>query len=509
MTRRFPFTLLLSGLLLAAASTSLSQTTRAQLEVSDTFFTLAAALNSCGYDAGLEESLLLRKAVRAEVEAMTQTSPQAAQARDSFCQFWKDHQPAGTPGDVTQYTSLALELGPPPLFALSVPEADLPPDAAHVVGVVPLLQKFYEAAAIGALWEKHRREYESLRLQFHDPLAEVIADTDRYLKLPFNNSPGRRFAVYVEPLLAPSRVDSRNYGDNYLVVESPGKDGQLKLAEVRHTYLHFVLDPLAMGHGISLKRLEPILMDIKNAPLSASFRGDISLLVNESLIRAIEARTAVPKTNERAREAYVQHSMEEGFVLTHYFYEALANFEKESTGMKDAYGDLLYNIELERERKRARQLVFAAQATPEVIQASNASSAPSPSDTEQKLATAEQQLATGDTAGARKLAEQVLQHNDGGDQPGHAVFILARIATLSGNMAEARADFQQAVESVHDPRVLAWSHIYLGRIFDIQENREAALAEYRAALVAGDPQPDTKVAAEKGLAAPYQPQHPR
>jgi hypothetical protein len=53
--------------------------------------------------------------------------------------------------------------------------------------------------------------------------------------------------------------------------------------------------------------------------------------------------------------------------------------------------------------------------------------------------------------------------------------------------------------------LLAWSHIYLGRILDIQEEREAALAEYRAALAAGDTAADTKAAAEKGLSAPYQP----
>lgn len=503
MRRRIPFTVLLAGLLLSAAATSFSQTTKAQLEVSETFFTVGVALNSCGYDAGLEESLLLRKAVRAEVQVALQTSPQAAQARDNICQFRKEHQPAGTSSDVTQYTSLALELGAPPSFAPALPEADMPPDAAHVLGVVPLLRKFYQAAAIGALWNKHRREYESLRLQFHDPISDAITETDRYLKLPFSNYPGQRFVVYLEPLLAPSQVDSRDYGSNYFVVISPGQDGQLRLAEIRHTYLHFVLDPLALKHGSSLKRLEPILLDIRTAPLSTSYKDDISLMVNESLIRAIEARTALPKSNETAREAYVQHSVEEGFVLTHYFYESLAHFEKESTGMKDAYGDLLYNIDLERERKRARQTVFAAQATPEVISSSKAFSAPS------LLDTAEQKLAMGDTAGAQKLAAQVLQHNNGGDEPGRAAFILARIATLSGDMEEARTDFQQAVQSAHDPRVLAWSHIYLGRIFDIQEKREAALAEYRAALAAGDPQPDTKVAAERGLATPYQPQRPR
>ncbi len=72
-------------------------------------------------------------------------------------------------------------------------------------------------------------------------------------------------------------------------------------------------------------------------------------------------------------------------------------------------------------------------------------------------------------------------------------------------MEEARVDFEQTVQSVHDPRTLAWSHIYLGRIFDIQQNREAAMEHYRAALAAGDPAADSKAAAEKGLAGPYLP----
>ena len=55
---------------------------------------------------------------------------------------------------------------------------------------------------------------------------------------------------------------------------------------------------------------------------------------------------------------------------------------------------------------------------------------------------------------------------------------------------------------MNDSRMLAWSHIYLGRIFDIQQNRDVAMEHYRAALAAGDPSADTRAAAERGLAAP-------
>ena len=44
--------------------------------------------------------------------------------------------------------------------------------------------------------------------------------------------------------------------------------------------------------------------------------------------------------------------------------------------------------------------------------------------------------------------------------------------------------------------MVGWSHVYLGRILDMKEDREAALEEYRAALNAGG-LPEIKAAAER------------
>ncbi|HEX5435427.1 MAG TPA: DUF4932 domain-containing protein, partial [Candidatus Angelobacter sp.] len=464
------------------------------------FFTLMSALNSCGYDSGLANSLPVRQAVRSEIFTTVQHSPEAAHARDAICQFWKDHEDPAGQGDVSQYVSLALELNNPPDFSTKLPDADMPPDAAYVLGVVPLLKKYYQAAGIHALWQKHEGDYNSLVERLHDPVAGLIRQTDVFLKLPFSTYPGQRFAVYLEPLLSPGQVEARNYGNNYDLVFAPGKDGKMPTEAIRHTYLHFVLDPLAASHGTSLKRLEPILLDIRFAPLAKSFKRDIALMVNECLIRAIEARISIPKSNEPARMAYVQRSMEQGFVLTRYFFDALANFEKSASGLNTVYGDMLHDLDLGRERKHAREITFADHADPEVISPARVVVAQA-----NLLNQAEQKLASGDKEGAQKIAEQVLQHNQGGDEPGRAVFLLAQIATLDGKMDEARSKFEQAVRAARDPRTLAWSHIYLGRIYDLEENRQAALQHYRAALSAGDPAADTKAAAEKGITAPYQP----
>jgi tetratricopeptide (TPR) repeat protein len=80
---------------------------------------------------------------------------------------------------------------------------------------------------------------------------------------------------------------------------------------------------------------------------------------------------------------------------------------------------------------------------------------------------------------------------------------LARADLKNGKMEDAQGAFQQSVKLGHDARLLAWSHIYLGRILDVQQERDQAIAEYKLALAARDGQPDTKEAAESGLKKPF------
>ena len=47
--------------------------------------------------------------------------------------------------------------------------------------------------------------------------------------------------------------------------------------------------------------------------------------------------------------------------------------------------------------------------------------------------------------------------------------------------------------------------MYLGRILDLKEEREAAMVEYRAALTTGAELPEIKAAAERGLQQAYEP----
>ena len=200
---------------------------------------------------------------------------------------------------------------------------------------------------------------------------------------------------------------------------------------------------------------------------------------------------------ETRRQESVDKSVQQGYILTRYFYDSLIKFEKEPIGFRDAYSNLVNNIDVKAEAKRASNIQFSDAASPEVLYLPQAKAK------SRLLADAEKRLSAGDSAGAQKLAEQALEEHQ--EDPGRAYFILAQVASMSSDMSGARDYFQHALGATKEPKVLAWSHIYLGRIFDLQEERDAAVEQYRAALQAGSTLPEAKAAAERGLKKPYEP----
>ena len=215
-------------------------------------------------------------------------------------------------------------------------EADLPPDASYLLGFVPVLKQYAAAAKLHSIWLKHQPQYLALIDQYHDPVARMITSTDTYLRMPFSGYAGRSYTVYLDPMAAPGEVNSRNYQqDAFYIVVSPANNN-VHIDELRHTYLHFVLDPLIARRATALARLKPILTAIQKAPMADEYKHDPGLLVIESLIRAIEARTpSDPKLPEKERTAMVNRDEAEGFVLTGYFYDQLKLFEKETTGLQE------------------------------------------------------------------------------------------------------------------------------------------------------------------------------
>jgi tetratricopeptide (TPR) repeat protein len=471
------------------------------LDTSETLFAVLTAMNTCGYDVDLNISDAQRLNIRAEVQRNLHESEDAQRAVTTMCDWYQGRRGRDAAHDLSQYISLALYLQGPPHFLPKVKEDELPPDASPIAAFGALLEQFYEKAQLHSIWEKHRANYAALVDRYHQPLSKMIFDNDIYLRMQSGGYLGRTFTVYLDFLGDPNQANARNYGADYYVVVFPSPDpsspSPLKMEEIRHAYLHYLLDPLADKHFSAIKRLEPILQSVKRAPLEDNFKTDVSLLVTECLVRAIEIRTMGTKqTAEAMRAQAVDDAVKQGYILTRYFYNAIVKFEKDQPGFRTAYGDILDAIDVKAEQKAASEVQFANVTAPELVQLSRL-------EDRRMLGTAEKRLAAGDAKGAQELAQQALDRKIG-DQ-GRALFILAQVAVANKNRDGAAENFQKAIGATKDPKVVAWSHVYLGRILDMKEDREGALNQYRAALTVGAELPEVKAAAERGLQQAYEP----
>ena len=110
---------------------------------SEQVFIMAAALNTCGYDEGLEESGPIRKHVRDEINQALAQSEDARTKRDALCLYIAQHRMTGSERDISQYISLALYLTPPPELEVTADLTEMPPDSTQVVEILPAASRIY------------------------------------------------------------------------------------------------------------------------------------------------------------------------------------------------------------------------------------------------------------------------------------------------------------------------------------------------------------------------------
>ncbi len=497
------------------------------LEVSEPLFQLASALNACGYDADLSKSAPVRAKVRADMNAALATSEKARDSRDKLCAYIGLHHLNDLGLDVGQYVSLALYLSPPPELTPNVDLTQLPPQAAAVVNVLPLLRTFAEDIQLHYIWLEHRAEYEALTARVHDPMTQMILDTNIFLHQPVSTYDGRRFLVLLEPMLSPNLTNARVYGFDYIIVMSPDNAASdpVSMDQIRHIYLHYVVEPLVYSRGRAMERMQPLLRSVQEAPLEFFYKSDIVALMSECLIKSIEAHLyLIPEPppqklkGARSREELAAYDIEkaaydaktsvardnlvtlderQGWVLTRYFYNALTAMQHNGDGLREEIAPMIYGMDVERERRADEQILFVKTVPADPLR---------PSQQPRKIEgmdLAELDLLKGDRGAAADLSEKALA-DPAGDHA-RAAYLLARISLMEGDPEKASEGFEQTLTLSKDPRTMAWSHIYLGRLYDSMDppERAKAIAEYKAALTVRDSRPDTKQAAESGIAKPF------
>jgi hypothetical protein len=198
---------------------------------------------------------------------------------------------------------------------------------------------------------------------------------------------------------------------------------------------------------------------------------------------------------EAVRRKAVDLAMRQGWVLVDYFYDQIGAMEKEVISLKENMGEMVYGMDVDRERHKDQQIAFLPESSRDVLRRATTQLS--------GLQLAELKIFKGDLTGASDIANKVLADPSGDHAQAH--YVLARVILMQRQPGAAIGDFQEVLDTSKNPRTLAWSHIYLGRLYDImpQPERQKAIAEYQAALTVRDAQPDTKAAAEQGIKQPF------
>jgi tetratricopeptide (TPR) repeat protein len=460
---------------------------RGQLDASPTLFAVMAAINAAGYDADTASpnNSPLRETIRKELAAKNIPSLPALK------NFYVEHRQSDATAGLSQYISFALSVDGPPAFALKGRTVDAPPDVAALEGFAPLLAKFYREAAIDDLWNRSQPAFEQTIERYHEPVAAAVLQVNGFLRNETSGTSANWFQIYIDLLGAPNQIQTRSYGRNYYVVITPSAEPRVR--DVRHAYLHYLLDPFATRHEEIVMRKRGLADHAQRAQaLDQSFKSDYLLLVTESLIKAIEARLD-------KQPAMANQAMLEGYILTAYFAEQMQAYLKQEQAMRFYYPEMIAAIDLKREDARLSQIEFVAQAPVRQAKAVPPPAPPEPQGAYKTLAQAEKVYKDRNLEPARQLFLKALQET--GERPLHAqaYYGLARIAALEKNPEMAEQLFEKTLELDPEPQVKAWALVYLARLSDAAGNREQATRRYREALAVEGASPAARQAAQEGV----------
>lgn len=430
-----------------------------------------AAINAVGYDADLASTNNhgLRNAIRQELARRNISSLPAIK------EFFLKHRQKNDTLELSQYISFALTAGGPPDFAIKMRDVDIPPDVSSMQELSSLLAAFYKEAGIEDLWNRSQRAIDQYLERYHTPVIDAVMQVNAYLRQTTSGFRGRHFQVFVELQAAPNQIQTRSYGNEYTIVVTPSPEP--RIFDVRHGYLHYLLDPLSTRYEEILNRKKSLVDHALRArTLPDSYKEDFMLLTTESLIKAVEARLD-------HRPDGVQQALLEGNILAPFFAEQLPLYEKQEQAMLLYYPELVGAIDLVKEDARLSRVDFRKEAAARpLVKTAAPPPPPPPTGAAKTLDEAEKLYRSNDLDQAKKLFLGVLQQTD--QKPLHAAayFGLARIAAKQKDPETSQRLFEKTLELEPDPFVKAWTLVYLGRLSIASDDREGAAKYFQRAL---------------------------
>jgi tetratricopeptide (TPR) repeat protein len=477
------------------------------IEPSEQLFATLCALDAAGFAA--DESTLAeipsRLALREDLLKMHGPATEAVR------QFYRDHLRADPGETLSLYVTFALVAGPAPDFKPQMRRELLPPEALAIDGFQTVLAAFYREAGLRTRWQEIEPGYARVIGRYDSPVRRIVTTVNAYLREILKPSANRDFTVYVEPLVG-SRTNFRNVGDHYAIVV--GASSQIPTDAIQHAYLHFKLDPLPLQYADQLRAKKALLNLAARAPrLPVEFQNDFVAFADECFVKAVEIR--LRRLQPAALESALADADQSGFTLVRPFAVELQKFEKAEPAMSYYFPAILAGLDVEAEQKRLANVKFSPVTAEPEAKKETAPAADQPTELDAMLAKGNREIAAKDAPAAEETFEKILaDHPD----DARALYGLAIASVLGGQAGRAKELFEKLVSApdpasaggksaatAADPTILAWSHVYLGRIDDLEGDRETAVSEYHSALtVVGAPEA-ARVAAERGVQESYDP----
>jgi hypothetical protein len=477
--------------------------TNVTVDGNEAMFTTMCALYAAGFEANISADNW--STFRAQMRE--RTKQQQGPAVEAVREFYRKHLLTDQGAMLSRYVWFGLVSGPAPRFQPVLRRDELPPEVLELEGFSEILSSYYTEQHIVSLWRQVQPVYNRDIEKLHDAIAQTVFVTTVYLRDLRDSGSPRTFSIIVEPLVG--RITNvRNYGDHYAIILSGSEDVPIDV--VRHAYLHFLLDPLPLmySHVVVVKR--PIFELAAKAPrLPKDLSEDYFSWFSECMVRAAELK--LRRLSPGEKESILETDDSWGYVLVRPIFSLLTGFEKSEPSMKNYFPDLVRGIDLKVEQARVAGLTFAKPGTAE--QSAELSqeeltrrrgiavtTVPSDSDSIAELTAGERQIAERNPRAAEASFKSVLAKYP--DQI-RAWYGLGLVALLDHDGVRAKEVFGRLTTgehaATHDPMVISWSHVYLGRVLEDEGELERAKSEYQAALLVQGAPAQVQVAAKKGL----------
>jgi TolA-binding protein len=483
---------------------TIAPATATSIDSSEAMFTTMCALYAAGFEGDFSSDnwSAYRSQMRERLRA------QHGPAVDALKEFYRAHQLRDPAAMLSRFVWFGLVSGPAPRFRPVLRRDQLPPDVLDLEGFSDILANYYDEQGIGRLFRQVQPLYDREIERLHDPISDIVFQASTYLRAVVDPAKPKTFTVVVEPLVG--RITNvRNFVDHYAIVLS-GTD-EIPTDVVRHAYLHFLLDdlPLQYPHVIAVKR--PIYEIAANAPrLEDDLKDDYPSWFGECTVLAAEVK--LKKMSPSEREVALQTNDTDGYVMVRPLFEGLGGYERSEFSFHDYFPDLVRGIDAKTEQTRVAAIRFApAQDTGQSQQLSAETSARTrarasvstlPNDPQAiaELTDGEKQLAAKNARGAEASFKSVLAKYP--NQP-RAWYGLGMVAVLDHDADRAKEVFGRLTTgetaAAQDPLVMAWSHIYLARIFEDEGQLDRAKSEYQAVLALQGAPTQAQQAAQQGL----------